>query len=361
MIRIIDKPACCGCGACASVCPKGCISLAADEEGFPYPQVAEEACLRCGLCERVCPLLHRPAQHPLLGVYGVKNKDDRVRLASSSGGCFTLLAQAVLAQGGCAYGAALDQDLTVRHIRVEEEAELPRLQGSKYVQSVLGGCFQEAASLLQAGRTVLFSGTPCQIAGLQGYLRRPYEKLYTVDVVCHGVPSPKVYRKHLAELARQVGEPVIAVRFRNKEEGWKQGRTLFYTAHHCLGDTKRRETYMRLFLNGLSTRPSCSDCAFNNKRSQADLTIADYWGVDKQFPAFDDDKGVTLAIINTAKGQALFDAVKGGAEVLATDFAKGAQYNLAVAAPMPVHPGRQRFFRDLEQHSLAEWASLLLD
>ncbi len=361
MILIDDKSACCDCGACASVCPKKCIDLRADDEGFLYPRADEKSCIKCGLCEKVCPLLHRPTRHSVAGVYGLKNKDEEVRLTSSSGGCFTLLAQAVLKRGGCVYGAVLDEELTVRHIRIDSENELPRLRGSKYVQSLLGDCFKETAALLKEGKTVLFSGTPCQIAGLKGFLRRPYDGLYTVDVVCHGVPSPAVYRKHLKEIAAKAGEPVTAVRFRSKENGWKNGRTLFYTAHHCFGDTKRREPYMRLFLNSVCTRPSCSDCAFNDRRSLADLTIADYWGIDKQFPDFDDDKGVTLTIINTEKGQALFDAIEKNAEILVTDFAKGARYNLAVAASMPVHPARRQFFENLNEHSLEEWAALLLD
>lgn len=360
MIDIIDKADCCGCSACASICPRGCISMREDAEGFLYPEVNAEACVDCGLCEQVCPLLHKPAQHEVLAVYGAKNKDDGVRFASSSGGMFTLLAQNVLRSGGVVFGAELDGKLAVRHILVDNDNDLVKLRGSKYVQSVVEGCFAEVRALLRSGKTVLFSGTPCQIAGLKGYLVKPCDNLLTVDVVCHGVPSPKVYRKYLSELAAQAGEPVTQVRFRDKEKGWKRGETLFLTEHQRMGSSKRKETYMRLFLNNVSIRPSCGQCAFNNQRSLADITIADYWGVDKQFPDFDDDKGVTLVIVNTAKGAALLERVKQNAEFLTTDFAKGAQYNQAVAKSLPLHPQREFFFENLDKYTLTEWAAKLL-
>ncbi len=360
MIDIADKSNCCGCTACASVCPQGCIAMREDAEGFLYPEADKDACVDCGLCERVCPLLHKPARHEVFAVYGAKNKNDDVRLTSSSGGMFTLFAQAALADNGAVFGAAQDDGLTVRHVQAETAEELLSLRGSKYVQSVTAGCFAQARALLRAGRTVLFSGTPCQIAGLKGYLAKPYDNLLTIDVVCHGVPSPRVYRKHLRELAAQAGEPVTQVRFRDKTKGWKNGETLFLTEHCRMGASKRRETYMRLFLNNVSIRPSCAQCAFNNQRSLADITIADYWGVDKQFPQFDDDKGVTLVIVNTAKGAELLRRVRQDSELLATDFAKGAEYNLAVAKSLPLHPQREFFFANLEKYTLTELAAKLL-
>lgn len=360
MIDFADKADCCGCSACASICPRGCIALRPDAEGFLYPEVNEEACVDCGLCEQVCPLLHKPEQHQLLAVYGAKNKNDEVRFASSSGGVFTLLAEAALAKNGAVFGAALDEHLQVRHVRADSMDELAHLRGSKYVQSVIAGCFAEARGLLRSGRQVLFSGTPCQIAGLKGYLVKDYPNLLTVDVVCHGVPSPKVYRKHLAEVAAQAGEPVRQVRFRDKEKGWKRGETVFLTEHQRMGASKRKETYMRLFLNNVSIRPSCGQCAFNNKRSLADITIADYWGVDKQFPDFDDDKGVTLVLVNTAKGADALAQIEAEMDLLATDFAKGAEYNWAVEKSLPLHPQREFFFENLDKLTLKELAEQLI-
>ena len=238
--------------------------------------------------------------------------------------------------------------------------ELTKLRGSKYVQSNMNGIFKQVRTLLADGKKVLFSGTPCQIAGLKGFLMKDYENLLTVDVVCHGVPSAKVYNKHLTEIAADTGEAVTQVKFRDKADGWKLGKTLFLTENHCIGSFKRRETYMRLFLNNVSIRPSCDDCAFNNKRSLADITIADYWGVDKQFPEFDDDKGITLVLINTTKGQQLFDSIKDKTTYISTDFEKGAQYNLAVSKSLGLHPKRQYFFDNLENKTLKELEAEIL-
>lgn len=360
MIEISNKEECCGCGSCVSICPKNCIHLTADAEGFLYPQVDHAVCINCGLCEKVCPLLHKAKQHEPLAVYGAKNLDDHIRMNSSSGGLFTVLAQHVLQQQGVVYGAEMTSDLQVRHCHVATEDDLAKLRGSKYVQSIIGTAFKEAKFLLQQGRPVLFSGTPCQIAGLKGFLLKDYPQLYTVDVVCHGVPSAKVYNKHLAEIAAQAGEPVVKVRFRNKEQGWKNGRTLFYTEHGCFGDSKRRETYMRLFLNNVTIRPSCAACAFNNKRSMADLTIADYWGIEHQYPNFDDDKGVTLVIVNTERGRQLFDAIQEKISCMKTSFEEGAEYNVAVSKSLPLHPKRAYFFEQMEQKTLRELADEIL-
>ena len=273
---------------------------------------------------------------------------------------FTLFANAVLQSGGTVFGAELDDAFQVCHTSITNTGELFKLRGSKYVQSKMTGIFKKVRTLLNNGKKVLFSGTPCQIAGLKGFLMKDYENLTTVDVVCHGVPSAKVYNKYLQEIASDTGESITKVNFRDKANGWKQGKTLFFTKTHRIGAPKRQETYMRLFLNNVSIRPSCGDCAFNNKRSLADVTIADYWGIDKQFPEFDDDKGVTLVMINTEKGQQLFDTVKDKTTYIATDFEKGAEYNLAVSKSLGLHPKRQYFFDNLEKKTLKELEAEIL-
>lgn len=361
MLEVDYKKNCTGCSACANICPRGCIRMTADCEGFLYPEVNEEQCMDCGLCENVCPMLHKPKQHELVAVYGAKNRDDAVRFTSSSGGMFTLLAEEVLRQGGVVAGAALDEKLAVRHVLVDNVDDLFKLRGSKYVQSEIGTIYREVRQQLLAGKKVLFSGTPCQIAGLKGYLVKPFANLLTVDVVCHGVPSPRVYCKHLAELGEEAGEPVVQVRFRDKAKGWKSGETLFLTEHQRFGASKRQETYMRLFLNNISIRPSCGECAFNNKRSLADITIADYWGIDKQFPEFDDDKGVTLVLVNSRAGADLLALVKEQAELIVTDFAKGAEYNLAVSKSLPLHSQRAFFFEQLDAYTLKELVERCLE
>lgn len=247
MLKLISKHDCCGCTACASICPKGCIAMTADSEGFYYPEINENLCINCGLCEKVCPLLHKPAQHTILNVYGAKNCDDGIRYTSSSGGMFTLFANAVLQSGGTVFGAELDDAFQVCHTSITNTGELFKLRGSKYVQSKMTGIFKKVRTLLNNGKKVLFSGTPCQIAGLKGFLMKDYENLTTVDVVCHGVPSAKVYNKYLQEIASDTGESITKVNFRDKANGWKQGETLFFTKTHRIGAPKRQETYMRLF------------------------------------------------------------------------------------------------------------------
>ena len=234
MLKLTSKQNCCGCTACASICPKGCIAMKADKEGFCYPQIDEALCIDCGLCEKVCPLLHKPDKHGIINVYGAKNIDDSVRFTSSSGGMFTLFAEQVLNRGGVVFGAAFDGSLQVCHAGISTMQELAKLRGSKYVQSNMNGIFKQVRTLLAGGKKVLFSGTPCQIAGLKGFLIKDYANLLTVDVVCHGVPSAKVYNKHLTEIAADTGEAVTQVKFRDKADGWKRGKTLFLTENHCM-------------------------------------------------------------------------------------------------------------------------------
>ncbi len=360
MISSLPKHKCTGCSACASACPRHCISMTADNEGFLYPSIDADKCIGCQLCDRVCPVQKEAPQHPLLAVLGVQNKNDGVRLHSSSGGTFTLLAKCVLDGGGAVFGVHYNEDLDVEHTCITETAKLTQLQGSKYVQSVIGSCFQKAKELLEQDVPVLFSGTPCQIAGFKGYLGRDYPNLLTVDLVCHGVPNAMIYHKYLKELAAEAGEAVQEVRFRDKGNGWLRGKTMFITEHREFAASKREDPYMRLFLNNVLIRPSCADCPFNNKRNLSDLTVADYWGVNKQYPDFDDDKGTTLLLINTAKGEAFFNKIAIQANCISTTFEKACMANTALAGRLPLHAQRAAFFEHLDEHTIREWADLLL-
>ena len=203
MIQIVDKSQCCGCTACVSVCPKQCIAMQEDEEGFLYPVVDTSLCIDCNLCQKVCPELHPMNTRTPLHVYAAKHKDEQIRLASSSGGIFTLLAEKVIDEGGVVFGARFNASWEVVHDYTETKEGLTAFRGSKYVQSWLGNCFSKVRSFLSEGRKVMFTGTPCQVAGLKQYLRKEYDNLLTVDVVCHGVPSPKVWRMYLDEVARK--------------------------------------------------------------------------------------------------------------------------------------------------------------
>ncbi len=197
MIEIKEKYNCCGCSACVQICPKQCISLSADNEGFLYPQVDTAVCINCGLCEKVCPVINQNEPRMPLEVYAAKNTDEEIRLKSSSGGIFTLLAEHIISEGGVVFGARFNENWEVVHDYTETVEGLESFRGSKYVQSIIGENFKKAKFFLDEGRNVLFSGTPCQVAGLKKFLRKEYENLLTVEVVCHGVPSPMVWHDYL--------------------------------------------------------------------------------------------------------------------------------------------------------------------
>lgn len=342
MIEIEIKKDCCGCHACATVCAKQCITMQADEQGFLYPIVDKEACTDCGLCEKVCPVLNQSEPRKPLKVYAAKNKNEEIRRQSSSGGIFTLLAEKVIAEGGVVFGARFDEEWNVIHSWADTIEGIATFRGSKYVQSTIGNTYREAKDFLRQGRKVLFSGTPCQIAGLKKYLRKDYDKLLTVDVVCHGVPSPLVWRTYLDETRkllraeRGVGKnsvplsidelPVITgISFRDKTNGWKKyGFRLRYAASEAASNTVsssaikeekellqplRDNIFMQGFLANLYLRPSCYACAARSGKSGSDISIADFWGVKNYYPEFDDDKGVGLILVNSEKGQLAYDAV----------------------------------------------------
>lgn len=315
MIHIANNSDCCGCGACAQRCPVQCIRMEADCEGFLYPQADQAVCVECGLCEKVCPVLNQPEPVKPQAVYAAKNPDEAIREASSSGGVFTALSEAVLARGGVVFGARFDAHWEVMHDWTETSEGLAAFRGSKYVQSRMGENFKACERFLKQGREVLFSGTPCQIAGLKRFLRREYDKLLTVDVVCHGVPSPLVWSEYLKEIC--AGKPdrsferITDISFRNKAQGWKRYGFQVLAADPVGGENEvlfatrsGRNSFMRGFLCDLYLRPSCHACPARSGKSGSDLTIGDFWGIGNYRPDYDDDRGTSAVLANTRKGAA---------------------------------------------------------
>lgn len=323
MIDIKEKNGCCGCDACVQRCPKSCITMREDNEGFLYPEVDREVCIDCGLCEKVCPVIHQEEKRKPLAVYAVKHKDDKIRISSSSGGAFTALAESVIDEDGVVFGARFDEDWSVFHDYTDTKEGLAAFRGSKYVQSRIGDSFKKAEYFLKAGRKVLFSGTPCQIAGLKRFLRKEYDNLLTVDFICHGVPSPGVWREYLKEeTARQCGgkntvlsHPNIkerdarieSISFRDKRLGWKKysfALTLSVPNGHgakntvLLSEPLNKNIFLRGFLTDLYLRPSCHACPAKSFKSGSDITIGDFWGVQYVMPEIDDDKGVSVAFVH---------------------------------------------------------------
>lgn len=355
-MNIVEKRNCCGCFACKEICPIGCIEMRADEEGFLYPRVDRDLCVHCGLCEQVCPVLHggNDASEKFPDGYAVIHGDDEIRLASSSGGAFSLLAESVIRDGGIVFGAAMSEDCrSVIHIGVNSLADLARLRGSKYVQSIIGDTYAQAREALDEGRKVLFTGTPCQIEGLYGFLRRKeYEKLVCMDFICHGVPSPEVWGRYVDFREKLSGAPARQIVFRHKNYGWKQFAVSFvYTNDTVYCQKHGDDLYMTAFLRDCCLRPSCYNCHFRKLNRISDFTVADYWGVQRQYPDMDDDRGTSLVLIHTEKGKSIFESVRQSARVISIDTAKALRGNRAMTESPPLHKTRKKFMAGLDQMS----------
>ena len=340
MIKITNKTDCCGCGACAQKCPKQCISMVKDTQGFLYPETDIDTCIQCGLCESVCPVINKGTEHAPLSVYAAKNKNEEQRLLSSSGGVFVLLANKTIEQGGAVFGVRFDEKWHAVHSFVETKEELRLFMGSKYVQSTIGNTFKQASDFLRGGRPVLFSGTPCQIAGLKHFLGKEYDGLLTIEVLCHGVPSPRVWNDYLDYIRRPKGAvagentvlsslndvpSIEGISFRDKQNGWRKfGFVVRFSADQReaekfglssvntkkdIKEYHKQNLYMKSFTNNLCLRPSCFQCPSKGGKSGADISLGDFWTMKKYCSDFDDDKGVTLVYINSEKGEAVFRGV----------------------------------------------------
>ena len=354
MITITRKEDCYGCNACVSRCGEDALKMVEDEEGFPYPKGDADLCIDCGACEAVCPLHHRFDLPPDPAAYACKNPDTRVRMESTSGGSFTALAEAVLARGGVVFGAQFDEAFQVRHGQARTVEELKRFRRSKYSQSVIGDTFVQARDLLDRGVPVLFSGTPCQIAGLRTFLDADPVNLVTVDLICHGVPSPRVYREHVASLQARYREEVRKVDFRDKNRGWKMFSFSVFFEKNLYSQSKRHDLFMRGFLAAYFLRPTCHTCEFKGRNRGSDLTIADYWGVHTRFPEYDDDLGVALVLVNTDKGGRVWADASRKLHVIQSDHDHAVKHNHSYASPVPPHPERAGFFRDLNTRPFDE-------
>ena len=380
MISIKDKKACCGCGACVQRCPKQCITLHEDSEGFLYPVADASVCINCGLCEKVCPVINQHTAHEPLQTFAAKNSNEAVRAASSSGGVFTMLAESVIKSGGVVFGAAFDQQWKVVHTCATTIGGLQKFRGSKYLQSQTNNTFKEAEAYLKQGRQVLYSGTPCQVAGLKRYLRKDYDNLLTVDFICHGVPSPGVFRTYLRDeiirlSARQGGGkntvllpciPLVAesdglgegevkmqsVSFRDKRNGWKKfGFALGLSKASAAGEKNsvllsysplNKDLFMRGFLRDLYLRPSCYACPAKQLKSGSDITLGDFWGIETLLPELDDDRGISAVTANTEKGRALLQ--EGNVELTEVAYSEVVKRNSALVHSASEPKGRRAFF-----------------
>lgn len=349
MINITKKQNCTGCHACANICPKKCITMENDSEGFLYPKVDMDSCTDCGLCEKACPLLHKETVENEPQAYACYNKDEKIRLESSSGGLFTLIAEQIIDKGGVVFGVGLDKDLEAAHSYVETKEQLREFRGAKYVQSKIGETYKTVRCFLKQGRQVFFAGTPCQIAGLKSYLQQAYDNLFCVDIICHGVPSQKVWQKYVAYHENRVGSQVQNVYFRHKNKGWKRfSMSLIFKNDTQYTETLDKDLYMQAFLKNTCLRPSCYSCNFKTLHRQSDITLADFWGIQNLLPKMDDDKGTSLLLINSLKGKAMFDSIKDCILAQMVDINRAIRDNSVAIKSVEQNSKREKFFDELD-------------
>ncbi|WP_295913174.1 Coenzyme F420 hydrogenase/dehydrogenase, beta subunit C-terminal domain [uncultured Alistipes sp.] len=355
MISIDKKQNCCGCEACIQRCPKSCIQMQQDTEGFLYPVVDTESCIDCGICEKICPILNQSNEKKPLTVYAAKCKDESLRLESSSGGIFTLLANEIIRENGVVFGAKFNSKWEVIHDYATTAEELAQFRGSKYVQSKIGQSYQQVLHFLKGGGNVLFSGTPCQIAGLKLFLQKDYENLITVDFICHGVPSPEVWRLYLNDILHKRQSIPENIRFRDKRSGWKKYSLSisFKKMNTCtkkltFAQSVYENLYLRGFLANLYLRPSCHHCPSKSFKSNSDITIADFWGIESLLPNWNDDRGVSLVMLNSPLGERIFGNINTTHQEC--EYREIIPLNPAIVHSAPAHIYRTDFFHDLNTH-----------
>lgn len=353
MIEVTDKKKCCGCTACQQICPSSCISMREDGEGFKYPYIIGEKCINCHLCERVCPVLNRfeAKEHPLSS-YLSKTQNNQIRVLSSSGGIFTEIAKLVLKKGGVVFGAKFKKEWDVEYDFTDNEDGLSAFRGSKYVQADINSSYSKVRQFLKQGRVVLFTGTPCFVSGLLHFLGKDYDNLLTMDIVCHSIPSPKVWKKYIIELEKAKGLKVSQVTFRDKSKGWSN-----YSLKIDFGvengesilETHDDNVYMRGFLHDLFTRPSCSDCPARNFTSGSDLTVADAWGINEYHPELNDEKGISHVLVNTDKGMVFWEQLFPLIDCTSIDYDEvepNSVHSPLIRSCQP-HPLRYYFFKQI--------------
>lgn len=346
------KDECFGCRSCEQVCPVICISIEPNEEGFLYPVIDEEKCIHCGLCVKSCPAKHpeRHRNHPF-EMYGFKNKDEVAVIRSASGGASDVAAKVIIAQGGVVFGAAYDEKLRVSHIEVDKVEELYKIQSSKYVQSNICDCYSRAKKYLTEGRKVLFTGTPCQISGLYNFLGKQYVNLYTLDLICHGVPSPLFFEKYIDYIEKKMRGKVIEYNFRCKEKrGWgTQYLAKYKTKTKTKTNTLTLDKYGKHFVDGDCYRLSCYKCPFACMERVGDMTIGDFWAVNKYNQELFSNKGVSSIGINTSRGKELLELMDAEKTQITEEAFLAKQGNLQKYTVYPA--GRKNFYINIQEDS----------
>ena len=354
MESICPKEDCTGCMACLNICAHQAIDICTDEEGFERPQIDSSKCVDCDLCRIVCPANNKPTSSKPIAVYSGWSKDESTRIASSSGGAFSSIAHCILEKGGVVFGAALNEELKAEHISIEKECDLKKLQGSKYVQSSIHTTYRNVKEHLKKGEEVLFSGTPCQVAGLRNYLRKSYPNLTTIDLICHGVPSPLIFDGYKDYIRRTEKITIEDIKFRGKKSSWiffnisidgyveKGGKKKTYIGNYY------DDPYIRGFLRDYFLRPSCHKCQFCSTARCSDFTIGDWWNYRPAEGEKNDyeKKGVSLIMCNTDKAAGLFNEIRSHMTVRPRTLEEALKTNISLQHPFELPKSRSIFWQD---------------
>lgn len=363
-IQLASKDECTGCNACYSICPNNAIMMEEDKNGFLYPVINSEKCTDCGLCQKTCPVINKNIPKKLYQKCFAAMAEDNIRQNSSSGGVFFLLADYILSNNGYVCGAAFDYEtLSTKHIIVDKKENLHLLQSSKYTQSDVNNCFKDIKKLLTSNKTVLFSGTPCQIAGLLYYLNNKNTKnLITIDLICKGVPPSKVHKKYLKENFSE-DEKIQYLTFRSKLSGWSPcSLTEIQTNNQLYRSPSTRDYFMKAFIQNLSIRKSCHNCTFATLKRQSDITIGDFWWIEKYDKSLNDNKGTSLVLTNTDKGKKLFNQIEKNLKISKKiPIRIATKYNGSLNKPSKSHRNRELFFNNLDKMSLKDNVKICLD
>lgn len=349
LYEIAGKRSCTGCGACVCVCPVGCIQMVENKEGFFYPVIDHTQCIGCKKCYKVCPNEPEDDEDVVAVLAGYSHNRD-IRLTSSSGGVFTHLAEEVLKRNGVVFGAAMQKSQAVV-CAVENIEEIPKLRGSKYVQSWVGNAYRQVEKYLKEGRWVLFSGTPCQIAGLYRVLKKEYMRLITVDFVCHGISSPQVLEKYLKE--RGNGKRISEIVFRDKTEGWnKFSMKIKWEDHTVSRASMEEDLYLQSFLKNLNLRSSCFSCKFRKIHRRSDITLGDLWGADEVVNGWTEDLGYSLILIQSKKGKELLESIKEKIVAVPVELSQVMLHNASLTTSPWDEYSRDLFFKNLKKYDL---------
>lgn len=326
-MQLAESDHCTGCGACKAICPKEAISFFEDNEGFPTPSIDTNMCIECGLCNKLCPAIHIPETHQIRDVYAAQILDKEALLQSSSGGLFTAFARETFKRNGIVYGCIWDDQYNAVIRKAENEEETKPMRGSKYVWSWVGDCYQEIKAYLESGRTVMFTGLPCQVAGLKSYLQKDYEKLFLMTFFCGGAPSPYAYHKYLETITKKIPMVELDFKFRDKEEHGTGVHISYETKHGKKHQSYIQNPFFFSYHTKVFHRKCCYHCQYRFKERIEDITIGDYWTVRKYHPDMDSYAGVSALLVNTEKGERLFEQVKGQMILRDTKIEYIAEYN----------------------------------